>query len=76
LSEISNTDFVIEHGELKEEIAMIEDLDRERQRNNNSNASEVVSSCESKALTNNPLKYMMTYQDSINALPDLSTSEL
>ena len=56
---------------------MIEHLDQERQKAN-SNASDAQSSCESRALTNNPMKFMMTHQESINKsiLPDLSTSEL
>ena len=49
-------DFVVEDGELKEELAMIEQQER-----NNSNTSEVLSSCESKAITNNPMKFMMNY---------------
>ena len=48
-------------GELKEELAMIEQAEQERQRANNSNASDAQSSCESKALTNNPMKFMMNY---------------
>ena len=52
-----------EDGELKEELAMIEHQDQERRNNSkaNSNASEVLSSCESKAITNNPMKFMMNY---------------
>jgi hypothetical protein len=49
-------DFDVEDGELKEELAMIEHQER-----NNSNASENFSSCDSKAITNNPMKFMMTY---------------
>jgi len=57
-------DFVVEDGELKEELAMIEQQER-----NNSNTSEVLSSCESKAITNNPMKFMMNYQESISKSP-------
>ena len=63
MSDIKQTDIDIEDGELKEELAMIEHQDQERRNNSkaNSNASEVLSSCESKAITNNPMKFMMNY---------------
>lgn len=77
MSDFKQTDIYIEDGELQEELAMIEDLDRQRQQAN-SNFSEHQSSCDSKSLTNNPMKFMMNYKDAENknALPDLNSSEL
>lgn len=70
-SEISQSDFNLEEGELKEELAMMDELADKDPSNMESSFSQ--------SMSNNPMKFMMTYKQNCsnkNMHQDLSLTEL